>query len=606
MANIISIFLSIPALLFFLCGDVLAQATTQNRIEQKIPKNEKEVFYINMLHKIAEEKITADTTMALRCIREALAISEKINYSYGKAMSYHLLGALFDFRNITPGKGISYYKKSASIASELDSLRLAAKNYLSIGKVFQRMGLFNYASQYLLLSLQVYKKKNDPLNCAIAHTNIASNYAEWNDETYKLSLQHFDSALQKGNKLESRLVYVCAVRALTTALIAHKEFKNAEIYLKKAIPIAESDRTLTKFLPRLYCNNGKVLLENREMNTALIYFEKAKKIYEQEDHQSGKAHVLTLIAQYHHLTGNDQLARQHYLNALIEAQKANLRTTTAAIYDSLSRLATRHNEFKNAFTYKSTQLAYLDTIKEEQQHQLFAEAAWQLTTVHNVAPPENKNNQHISYVYWRIVLIAMITLSFLTIFYLSLRLHKAIKDKTAVTKDKAALASKNVVLEKELISKRSEKKQLEEQMESHAKTLTANSLNLIQKNEILKNIKAKAEEIKKASPFELPSRVNNLINTVNFALNIDKDWEHFKLHFEQVHNNFFDNLKAKYPGLNSNDLKLCALLKLNLDTKEIATVMDISPESVKVARSRLRKKLHLDPSENLSSFITQI
>jgi DNA-binding CsgD family transcriptional regulator len=73
-----------------------------------------------------------------------------------------------------------------------------------------------------------------------------------------------------------------------------------------------------------------------------------------------------------------------------------------------------------------------------------------------------------------------------------------------------------------------------------------------------------------------------------------------------VHNNFFDSLKAKYPTLNSYDLKLCALIKLNLDTKEIATIMDISPESVKVARSRLRKKLQLDPSDNLSSFITQI
>jgi FixJ family two-component response regulator len=93
---------------------------------------------------------------------------------------------------------------------------------------------------------------------------------------------------------------------------------------------------------------------------------------------------------------------------------------------------------------------------------------------------------------------------------------------------------------------------------------------------------------------------------VNFALNLDKDWENFKIHFEQVHNNFFDHLKSKFPDLNSNDLKLCALLKLNLDTKQIATVMDISPESVKVARSRLRKKLQLEQSENLSSFITHV
>ncbi|NBP69836.1 MAG: hypothetical protein EBU52_13945 [Cytophagia bacterium] len=78
------------------------------------------------------------------------------------------------------------------------------------------------------------------------------------------------------------------------------------------------------------------------------------------------------------------------------------------------------------------------------------------------------------------------------------------------------------------------------------------------------------------------------------------------MHFEQVHNDFFDQLKTKYPHLNSSDLKLCALLKLKLDTKEIASIMNISPQSVKVARSRLRKKLELDLTSNLSAFITQI
>jgi FixJ family two-component response regulator len=96
------------------------------------------------------------------------------------------------------------------------------------------------------------------------------------------------------------------------------------------------------------------------------------------------------------------------------------------------------------------------------------------------------------------------------------------------------------------------------------------------------------------------------MHSVNFGLNTDKNWENFMIHFEQVHNNFFDQLKSKYPHLNSSDLKFCALLKLKLDTKEIATIMNISPQSVKVARSRLRKKLQLGITSNLSSFITQI
>jgi hypothetical protein len=145
-----------------------------------------------------------------------------------------------------------------------------------------------------------------------------------------------------------------------------------------------------------------------------------------------------------------------------------------------------------------------------------------------------------------------------------------------------------------------------QKLEFNAKTLTANTLNLIQKNEILVQIREKAEAIKNASPDELSLKIKDLMHSVNFGLNTDKNWENFMIHFEQVHNNFFDQLKSKYPHLNSSDLKFCALLKLKLDTKEIATIMNISPQSVKVARSRLRKKLQLGITSNLSSFITQI
>lgn len=603
MASLFTGFFSFIFVLLFMGGIVYAQPI---RSGHKSSDNEKEIFYVKMLHKIAEEKITADTTVAFRCVREALDISGKINYNYGIAFSYHLLGALLDYSNQSPAQGIMYYKKSLTLANRMDSARLVAQNYLSIGKAFQRMQIHSHAAEYLLLSLRIFKKNNDVLNAGIAHINIAANYAEWKEDTFNESLQHFDSAFKKATALKSPILYMCATRAFSSALIRHRDYQKAETYLLKTIPMAEKENALGKFLPRLYCNMGEVLLARGEMDAASSYLEKGKAIYENENHHAGTAHAFKLLGDYYSLAGKHSLARQHYLTALSSAQSANLQYTIQEVYEKLGQLALLNMDYKRAFDVRSMQLSWQDSIMREQQALLLSETEWPLSKIKAPLIAESKNNQHLSYVYGRIFLIALITLSFLTIFYLSLRLHKAGRDKATMAREKVALGSKNMVLEKELNSKRSESKHLEEQMESHAKTLTVNSLNLIQKNEILKNIKAKAEEVKKASSLELPAKINSLIHTVNFALNIDKDWEHFRLHFEQVHNNFFDNLKAKYPTLNSNDLKLCALLKLNLDTKEIATVMDISPESVKVARSRLRKKLQLDPSDNLSSFITQI
>jgi len=86
----------------------------------------------------------------------------------------------------------------------------------------------------------------------------------------------------------------------------------------------------------------------------------------------------------------------------------------------------------------------------------------------------------------------------------------------------------------------------------------------------------------------------------------DKDWEDFKRRFEEVHQDFFRILKVICPKLSSNELKLCTLLKLNMNLKEAASIMGISPESVKTARYRLRKKLNLSREDNLIDFIIHL
>lgn len=604
MANLTTGFKSITILLFW-CGAAFAQNVAQKGTE-KFSDREKQVFYVNMLHKIAEEKAFTDSAMSFRCVKEALSISEKITYDYGKAVSFYLMGILHDCHNTSVQKSLTYYKKSAALAHGIDSATLEAKNYLNIGRVFQRLELYEYSEEYFLRSLEIFKKRNDLVKHAVTQIHLASHYAERNGDGYDKALVYFDSALKTATRLKNIFIHTYAVSVFSPELVKNQDALSAQHYLERAIAQAEKSPSLRKLLSRLYCNMGEALLETGELPASMEYLKKAEAAYEHENDAHGKMNVYLTHARHHRRSQKPLAAADYYHKALKEAQNLQLKQTIANIYDTLSHLAMENHLYKKAWDYRSLQLAYVDSFQKEQKSHLLAEAAWKLNANAPREASATRNNQRMDSVFIKLLLVAVTILFFLTFLYLMLRLRRVEKEKLGLLKEKSTLTSKNIVLEKELISKRSEHAKLQEQLESYAKTETANSLNLIQKNEILKNIKAKAEEVKKASSVELPSKINNLIHTVNFALNIDKDWEHFKLHFEQVHNNFFDNLKAKYPSLNSNDLKLCALLKLNLDTKEIATVMDISPESVKVARSRLRKKLQLDSSENLSSFITQI
>lgn len=84
---------------------------------------------------------------------------------------------------------------------------------------------------------------------------------------------------------------------------------------------------------------------------------------------------------------------------------------------------------------------------------------------------------------------------------------------------------------------------------------------------------------------------------------LDDDWDSFAQNFDQVHNDFLKRLKNKYPQLSPRDLKLCAYLKLNLTTKDMAPLLNISVRGIEISRYRLRKKIDLPNNISLNDFM---
>ena len=87
----------------------------------------------------------------------------------------------------------------------------------------------------------------------------------------------------------------------------------------------------------------------------------------------------------------------------------------------------------------------------------------------------------------------------------------------------------------------------------------------------------------------------------------DKSWKEFETHFSQVHSDFYQKLHEKFPDITLNERKLCAFLRLNMTTKDIASITHQSVHSINVARTRLRRKMNLANSEeNLVSFLMSL
>jgi FixJ family two-component response regulator len=99
------------------------------------------------------------------------------------------------------------------------------------------------------------------------------------------------------------------------------------------------------------------------------------------------------------------------------------------------------------------------------------------------------------------------------------------------------------------------------------------------------------------------SEIKKILRRLNSEEKLDDEWKQFSIHFNDVHSNFLLTLKEVFPELNAHEMKLCAYLRMNLSSKEIAQLMSISVRGVEISRYRLRKKLKLQPNEDLFGFL---
>jgi DNA-binding CsgD family transcriptional regulator len=169
----------------------------------------------------------------------------------------------------------------------------------------------------------------------------------------------------------------------------------------------------------------------------------------------------------------------------------------------------------------------------------------------------------------------------------------------------------DIARQRELIQKQNELKLLkEEQIQSELEhvnnLLAASTMNLVVKNEFMENIKMELKEVSlREEPTERRNALEKIIKEIDTALRLQEDWKHFEHHFDRVHGDFLTRLTTEFTDLTPGEQKLCAFLRLKMDTKEIANLMAISLRGVEVARYRLRKKFGLGTSQNLSKFILE-
>ncbi len=195
---------------------------------------------------------------------------------------------------------------------------------------------------------------------------------------------------------------------------------------------------------------------------------------------------------------------------------------------------------------------------------------------------------------WLYVIIGLL---FLLLMHTLYRMYYNKQKEKLLVKQQREFELKTLAKEKELILIRNA--QLKADVDSKNKELATSTMSIIKKNEFLNTIK---KELKSSDD----SSVKKVIKIIDRNLNNTDDWKMFKEAFNNADKDFIDKIKHLHPLLTPNDLRLCAYLRLNLSSKEIAPLLNISPRSVEVKRYRLRKKMNLKHDENLTNYILEV
>jgi len=355
----------------------------------------------------------------------------------------------------------------------------------------------------------------------------------------------------------------------------------------------------------------------------------SKAIFEKENNAERLASVYCLLGFYHYKMKDYQEAINNFnktLNFDLDSY-AKKEMIIIEAYWGISQSYKKLNRVSKAYSYFQKYVVLKDKLYRSEKYNAILKVQSSFETKEKekeinllkkkALKEEQEKNKQKKY---SIVIISLLVLVVILLIYLFALRKEDFKKKTLLFEQTDTL-NKLLIENKDIENKRLliENKELEAQeelnklreeklradLEYGQRKLSATAMQVIGKNEMLSNLKKSLENLmnKKTKPDKV---ISDLVREIDNNIDLDKDWNNFKLHFEEVHQGFFFRLIEKYNDLTVDELKLCAYLKINLSSKEIAQILNITPVAVNKRRNRLRKKVNLDGTEDLFSFLNKV
>lgn len=591
------------------------------QLYEKLPDD---TMKVKVLHHICQIMLYTDPSQAYTYAREMIAISEKVDFQNGIAMGCYRAGGYFLNRHELDS-AYHYHKRALEISKQLNNIASILNGNTELGVIHIRKNNFDSAAIYLNRNIALYNKRDSlPPKQHRGFKHLGATYQNlsiinFEKGRFNLALEDALKALRFYEDLGDELFVADGLNSLGVIegqLKNHEKsiayFKEAhQVYLKHndkvyecitlnniglaLVQLGDPEQAIDYYLQaiKIARDNKFMMREGSHLNNLATAYLELKRYDEAEEALLRSVDIL-VDSQYPKGIQGTYLTMGSLYNAKRQPQKAiNYLDKSIAISDSLDmksgasrayyvrsesyqQLNRYHQALDDFILYSQLNDSVFNTTKSQQIEEL------------RIVHETEKNEQEIA---------------------LQRKEISLLEEQARVNTLQRALLAGGLIftlivfglgvygLKQKIKRNRLEKEKLDAELEFKKKELTTHALNLARKNEVLERLKMKAQELKREEQGSMG--YNELIRTINFDLQDDNNWKNFTSYFEQVHKDFHNNVKKKFPDLTPNELRLMALLKMNLSSKEIANILNVTADGIKKARYRLRKKLSIQTEDSL-------
>ncbi len=420
---------------------------------------------------------------------------------------------------------------------------------------------------------------------SIINTNIG-NFFYFKRDEYDKAQQYYDTSLYYAQLNNDSMRIAASYSNIGMVLIEKNKYMEARRYYEKAykISLALGNKT---YAGNILVNLGNLYDKMGKLNKSKEYKLKALNIFKEIGNKFFMFKSERLLAN-EYIKNNELIrARRHMLNILKDTASVPL-DEQILLFSSLTEL---YKSLKNTDSALYYHEVYSNLLLREQKL-INHKATEELIIAHKTQQAlkdrqlmelkyETQNKRLILSVIFSIILVIVIVL-------LVLILNQRKKLQIAKRKE---IENENILLK--------------EKIEFKNKELTINTMNIIRHSEFVSSLVPELKEFYKNANNKNKQLIMNIVQKINVH-NKTELWDDFFRTFTEVNSSFFDTLDEKFPSITVKERKLCALLKLEMSTKDIASITNTSTRGVETARLRLRKKLNLTSEDNLYVFLRQI